>query len=234
MNAILICSFDMRKIILILFVMLTYASIKAQEYINADTVQLSVSQISNETIVSTSSLPFWQDDKIEHYKLNYINNYGVKAVAISIGNSDSQFFKQLLSIANCIESDYEQVLKAGLDNSYARVKKYDMTITMAEPYVLSPWLQPFSKYCTFRRVWNDDTECFDVWIVIGDNYFVDKYNYKKRLKERNLLKDDILFIDIKYGKDTIRLPLLQISSSKVISRCKKTIKHLKKNQDGTM
>jgi hypothetical protein len=94
-----------------------------------------------------------------------------------------------------------------------------------DSYTISPRFETDAKYLLFmNKEWNNDRENFDICVSIVCNAYVDTKTYKKPLQESYLLKHDIFSIKIKYGDDEISIPLYNISTSNLISRCKKLIK----------
>lgn len=203
--------------------MLSVISAEAQRVDYADTVKITKENVSSFVAAVTSTIPFEKSGLEGHFYFQYMYVYDIPVFAVHVENDGSELYHKLVKVADCLQNDYEKVLLAERNNSYAQVKEYDVTFWLTDFYVVSPRMSSSVCYTFFSKAWNNENESNEVVISIPCKSFVKRNDYKKELQERTLLEEDMNRIIVKYGDDEISIPLYCISTSKLISRCKKVI-----------
>jgi hypothetical protein len=88
------------------------------------------------------------------------------------------------------------------------------------------------EYSLIGKVWDNDNESYNVRVYAGTVFVVDKRSNMRFLKESYMMKNDVSSFEIEYGKDgKIIIPLNNISTSKLISRCRKVLDFVEKSKN---
>jgi hypothetical protein len=83
------------------------------------------------------------------------------------------------------------------------------------------------KYYYISKTWDDEKENYNISVNIQGKAYVKRSDSEVELSEKILLEDDIYCVYIKYGDRVIKIPLLDISTSKLSARFQQLLKNKK-------
>jgi hypothetical protein len=219
----------MKRFCLFMSLILSVISAEAQRVDYADTVKITKVNVLGTVAARTPTIPLITGTQNLGGHLYFMyTNVSLPVLAVCIENDGSEIFQRLEYIANCRSDEYGKVVYAEREHrNYNPLKIYlfDITLQLDDSYVIKPQrlLPTTILYSTLAKIWNSEKECYDIAISIASPIYVKTKNYKDKLKESTLLKEDINSITVEYGDEKIQIPLCQLSTSRLMSRFKKIL-----------